>query len=192
MEAEKLVWDAHACGRIEATSIRPVMVWGPRDLAYFTKMIGLIKKRMFMYINGGNHIAGLSHVRNVCEAVIKAAVTEEAKGKAFIITDGCETTLRAVVERLCDELHLPKPRLSISSSTAKTLAGASEWYYRKTGAKSTPMLTKMGIGCIGNNLSFNISRAVKVLGYTPKYVFPNGLQDYIVWYKSEYLPGISE
>lgn len=186
LEAEQLVWEAHVQKRISATTIRPAMVWGTRDPAFFTKIIDLLKRRRFIYIDGGRHIAGLTHVRNVCDAIIRAAETEDAVGKAFIITDGCETTHREIIEKLCDELGLKRPRFSISYSTAKALAAASESFFRRIGAKSTPMITKMGVACVGNDLSFDVSRAKKILGYAPKYKFPQSLPEFIEWYKSEH------
>jgi nucleoside-diphosphate-sugar epimerase len=186
LEAEKLVWEAHAQGRIVATTIRPCMVWGPRDKAYFTKIIEMLKKRKMMYVNGGRNIAGLSHVRNICDAVLLAVEKEEAQGKAFIITDDSDVTLREVVEKLCEELSLKKTLFSVSHGTANFMANASENIYRRLGAKNTPMLTRMGVACVSNNFSFDISRAKNILGYTPRYAFPGGLQEYIAWHKSEF------
>ncbi len=187
MEAEKLLWEAHAQGRIEATSIRPAMVWGPRDRAFFTKLLNLIAKHRFVFIDNGDHIAGLAHVRNVCDALLRAAQIQDAIGKAFIITDGCETTYRDVVEKLCAEMGFRVPKFSISRNTAATLADLSEKWARKRKSKSAPILTRMGVACVGNDLSFDISRAKNVLGYSPKYSFPQSLPEYIQWYKSEYM-----
>lgn len=186
LEAEKLVWQAHAEDRIQASTIRPCMVWGPRDRAYMTKIILMCKSRMFSYIDGGNHPAGLAHVRNVCDVIVRAAGNEEAAGKAFIATDDCDTTVRRVVETLCDELGLKKPFLSIPYGAAKTLGGISENIYRMMGAKKAPPFTRMGVACVGNPLSFDVSRAKKVLGYEPRYRFPQGLHDYLDWFKKEY------
>ncbi|HPN93124.1 MAG TPA: NAD-dependent epimerase/dehydratase family protein [bacterium] len=185
LEAEKLVWEAHAQGRVIATTIRPCMVWGPRDRAYFTKIIEMLKKRRMMYVNGGKNIAGLSHVRNICDAILLAAEKEEAQGKAFIITDDSDVTLREVVEKLCESLSLKKPIFGVSHATAKLMSDVSERIFRKLGAKNTPMLTRMGVACVSNNFSFDISRAKNILGYAPRYTFPGALPEYIAWHKSE-------
>lgn len=186
MEAEQMVWEAHAEGRIRASTIRPCMVWGPRDKAFMTKIIFACRRRMFTYVNGGNHIIGLAHVKNVCDAIHLAAMKEDAVGKAFIITDGCTTTVRQMVEKLCDELKIKRPKMSVPYATAKALGGASENIFRKFDSKKSPLLTRMGVGILGNPLSFDISRARDVLGYEPKYIFPMGLQTYLDWFKAEY------
>lgn len=186
MEAEQMVWEAHAEGRISATTIRPCMVWGPRDRAFMAKIIIACKRRMFTYIDGGDQIAGLAHVRNVCDAIHLAALKPEAAGKAFIITDGCETTVRQMVEKICDDMGMRRPKMSVSYSVAKTLASSSENIFRKLNSKKAPLLTKMGVAILGNSLSFDITRAREVLGYKPQYIFPNGLQAYLDWFKSEY------
>ncbi len=186
MEAEKLVWQAHAEGRIQASTIRPCMVWGPRDRAFMTKMIFMCKSRMFIYVNGGNHIAGLAHVKNVCDIIVRAAECGEAVGKAFIATDDSDTTVREVVETLCDELSIKKPFMSIPYVVAKAVGSVSEKFFRAIGSEKGPVLTKMGVACVGNSLSFDVSRAKKLLGYEPTYRFPQGLHEYIDWFKSEY------
>ncbi len=186
MEAEKLLWEAHAQGRIEATSIRPAMVWGSRDRVFFIKLINLIAKRRFVFIDNGDHIAGLTHVRNVCDALLRSAQNQNAVGKAFIVTDDCETKYRDVVEKLCGELGLRMPKLSISRNTAATLADLSEKWARKRKSKTAPILTRMGVACIGNDLSFDISRIKTTIGYAPKYSFPQAIPEFIQWYKSEY------
>ncbi|MFA6447931.1 MAG: NAD-dependent epimerase/dehydratase family protein [bacterium] len=184
-EAEKLLWEAHAQGRIEATSIRPAMVWGPRDQAFFAKFIKLLKKKQFVYIDGGRHIAGLTHVRNVCDAMFRSAQNPNSIGKAFIITDDNDITYRDVVEKLCDELGFKKPRLSISYSAAKFIAYWSEKYARRKQSEKAPILTRMGVSCIGNDLSFDITRAKTILGYAPRYSFPQSLPEYLEWLKSQ-------
>lgn len=186
VEAEQLVWRAHAEGRIRASTVRPCMVWGPRDRAFMPKIILSCRSRMFMYVNGGNHLAGLAHVRNVCDVIHRCAIKEEALGKAFIVTDGCDTTFRAMVETLCDELGLKKPRLSVPYGVAKAMGNFSENIYRRFHAEKAPLLTKMGVACIGNNLSFDITRARKILGYEPQYRFPLSLQPFLDWFKREY------
>lgn len=186
MEAEQLLWKAHAEGLIRATSVRPVMVWGPRDRAFMTKIIFALKKRLFCYVNGGRGIIGLAHVSNVCDVILRAATCVEAEGKAFIVTDDCDTTLRGLVEALCEEFHLPRPRFNMSYSNAKRIAGISESFYRRMGSKKSPLLTKMGIAIMGNSLSFDISRAKTILEYKPRYRFPQGLQQFHDWFRSEY------
>ncbi len=186
LEAERLVWEAHAEGKICASTVRPAMVWGPRDRAFLTKIINSIKKHVFAYIDNGTHIVGLAHARNVCDIAIRALMTEAAAGKAFIATDDCDTTMRAVVEKICEEMSLPKPRMSVPYSVAKNIAAISESTYRRFNAKSAPLMTRMGVGCIGNSLSFDVTRAKTVLGYKPLYKFPQGLREYIDWYNLEY------
>ena len=121
VDAEKLVWAAHEAGRVRAATVRPVMVWGPRDRAFFTKVLLALKSRMFAYVGGGRKIIGLSHVRNVCDVLYRAATSEAAAGKAFLVTDGCRTTMCDIVEALCREFNLSKPFLNLKLSNCSLL-----------------------------------------------------------------------
>ena len=184
--AEKLLWEAHAQGRVAASAVRPVMVWGPGDRAFMPKLIVMLKKRMFSYIGDGRTIIGLAHVRNVCDVLLRAADNPAAEGKAFIVHDGTDHTVRDVVETLCRELDLPRPKMSMPYGLASVLGAASEWLGHLMRAKSAPMLTKMGVEIMGNSLWFDISRARSVLGYEPQYKFPDHLPEFLDWYKKEY------
>ena len=39
---------------------------------------------------------------------------------------------------------------------------------------------------MGNNLSFDISRARSMLGYVPRYSFPKDLPEFIDWYQTAF------
>jgi nucleoside-diphosphate-sugar epimerase len=186
VDAEKLVWAAHEQGRIRATTIRPVMVWGPRDRIYFPKMIHALRKRVFAYMGSPDSIAGLAHVRNVVDIIVRAAENEDAVGQAFIAADGCETTVRDIVEALCAELNLPRPLMTLPYGLARTLGAASETLGHAFHVKKAPLLTKMGVELMGNNLSFSIEKAKRVLGFEPQHRFPESLPGFLEWYQNEY------
>lgn len=181
--AEEILWEYHRAERVRATTIRPCMVWGPRDPAYMTKIIPLLQKKKAAIVGDGRQNAGLAHARNVVDALVRAATMEAAAGEAFIVTDDCGTTVRQMIDALAEKIGEPAPKISIPFPVAKIFGNVSETIYRALGASKPPMVTRMGVGCIGNNLSFDISKIKKVLGYKPLLQFPDGLDEYIAWYR---------
>ena len=188
VDAERLVWHAHEQGRIRATTIRPVMVWGPRDRVYFPKMIHALRRRMFVYMGSPDNIAGLAHVRNVVDVIVRAAETRTAQGEAFIAADGCDTSVRDIVETLCRQLDLPRPLMTVPYGLARAMGAASEALGHAVNKKSAPLMTKMGVELMGNSLSFSIDKARHVLGYDPQYRFPDHLPEFLDWYHREFEP----
>lgn len=178
-DAEKVVWEYHRRGDVEATAIRPVMVWGPRDPAYLSKLIKLMRSGVFVYIGDGNNIVGLSHVRNVVHLIMLAYEKKESVGEAFLVTDGCKTTYRDIVRALAGKLNLKVRTLSIPYPVAKVLGGVSESTFRLAGSKKTPLLTRMGVFILGNSLSYSIEKARRVLGYEPQVAFAEGIDEYV-------------
>jgi nucleoside-diphosphate-sugar epimerase len=181
-EAETLLWAAHEQGRIRATAIRPVMVWGPRDRVYFPKMINALRHRMFVYIGSPGNIVGLAHARNVADIIARAAESDAAIGQAFTAADGCRTTVRDIVEALCAELNLPRPFLTLPYRLARAIGAASEAVGHAMNRKTAPLMTKMGMELMGNNLWFSIEKARRVLGFEPQRRFPDHLPEFLEWY----------
>lgn len=185
VDAEKAVWAAHEAGRVRAAAVRPVMVWGPRDRAFFTKVLLALKSRMFSYVGGGRKVIGLSHVRNVCDVLYRAAVMDAAAGRAFLVTDGCKTTMRDIVEALSREFGVPKPLLNLPVPAARAIGAVSEGAARAMHAKKAPLMTRMGMGVMSCNMYFDISNARQVLDYAPEYGFPGSLPQYAEWVREE-------
>ncbi|MFH1538226.1 MAG: NAD-dependent epimerase/dehydratase family protein [bacterium] len=178
-DAEKIVWEYHRRGDVEATAIRPVMVWGPRDPAYLPKLIRLMRSGVFIYIGDGNNIAGLSHARNVAHLIMLAYERKESVGEAFLVTDGCKTTYRDIVPALAEKLGLKVKTFGIPYPMAKILGSASESALRLLGAKKAPLMTRMGSYILGNSLSYSIEKARRVLGYEPQVTFAEGIDEYV-------------
>lgn len=185
VDAEKMVWAAHEAGRVRAATVRPVMVWGPRDRAFFTKVLRALKSRMFAYVGGGRRIIGLAHVRNVCDVLYRAATMDAAVGQAFLVTDGCKTTMRDIVETLCREFNLPGPLLNLPIPAARAIGAAAEYTARSLSAKKAPLMTRMGMGIMSINMNFDISKSKNVLGYAPEYRFPDALPEYAAWAREQ-------
>jgi nucleoside-diphosphate-sugar epimerase len=182
VEAEQAVFAAHAAGRIVATAIRPAMIWGPRDRQFFPKIIDALKKGVMMYPGTGRKLAGLTHVENVVAVLRLCLAKDVARGRVYNVDDDDRRTLRDLVHALCVRLKLKEPRLAVPTPIALALASASELVWRAVGAKSTPLMTKLGIAtmCYDNDVS--VERARLELGYDPRDRFDERLDAYLQSY----------
>ncbi|MEW5944785.1 MAG: NAD-dependent epimerase/dehydratase family protein [bacterium] len=189
VEAEKLVWEAHGRGEVVATAIRPVMVWGPGDRAFLAKLIGMMRSGVFTYIGSGDNVAGLCHARNVAEIIMLAIGNEKSAGEAFLVNDGCGTTYRELAEAIADRMKLRVRYVRVPYGAAKLAGSASETFFRAAGRRTAPLVTKMGVAVLGNNLSYSIEKARRVLRYEPVARFPGGLDEYISWYRGTFMSG---
>ena len=107
---------ARHSGKTRIVLLLPTCVYGPRGSTYTQQPASLAREGKFCWIDGGSGTANVTYVENLVDAMLLAAVVEEAHGRRFIINDECLTWrefLGPVVERWMD---------SIPSMDAATLA----------------------------------------------------------------------
>jgi nucleoside-diphosphate-sugar epimerase len=87
--------------------------------------------------------------------------------------------MRDLCRALCARLGRREPWMTMPTSAAKALGAAMEAAWRAAGAKSPPLITKMGAGlmCYDNDVS--VERAKRELGYRPQDLFEQRLDDYL-------------
>ena len=83
MLTEKVIWRAHASGRIQVTSLRPPVVIGPRDRNVVTRMMNLLRLPFTGTIGAGTNRVGCVVVEELAEVAIRAATSEVAVGRAY-------------------------------------------------------------------------------------------------------------
>ncbi|MBZ0271542.1 NAD(P)-dependent oxidoreductase [bacterium] len=167
VDAERVTWDAHERGEIEATTIRPGMVWGPRDGQFFPKIIDGFRKKNLPYIAGGKARLGLTHVSNAVQIVRLTLEKDAAKGRAYNVDDDDARTFRDLAEAICARLELAPPKLSFPRFAAKGAAYASEAIARLLGKKDAPLMTKMGVYILCYDNDGSVERAKTELDFAP-------------------------
>ncbi|MEX1257186.1 MAG: NAD-dependent epimerase/dehydratase family protein [Gemmatimonadota bacterium] len=80
------------------TILRPTVVYGPFG-SYSRMPASLARERRLVLIDGGEGVCNCLYVDNLVQAVLLAAVREEAVGQIFTISDGRPVTWREYLER---------------------------------------------------------------------------------------------
>jgi nucleoside-diphosphate-sugar epimerase len=164
---ERVLRDFVHATALPAVVLRPPYVYGERDRQLFPRVLSTLRDREWIYLSGGAIPFTLAHVSNVVEACMLAAAREEAVGEGFIITDGEAITRREFVEILCDEMGYDRPKKSVSRVVAKLLCPVSEGLAKRLGAKEPPRLNRFRYKFAAVHLTFDISKARRLLGYEP-------------------------
>jgi len=177
--AEKLVRESHGAKGLATTVVRPGVIWGGGDPTILPRIIGLLRRRRMIYLDGGHNILGLSHVQNLSLGLRLAAETPKAAGALYHVTDGEEITARLATDLLAEAMGVPKPRVSLPFPLAYALAGALELGARAVGRKTPPPITRYGVRLVACSCRYDLSKARNELGYQPQMTFRNGIAEVV-------------
>jgi len=178
---ERLAWRAYHEHGVPLTVIRPASVYGPEDPHYVSEILALLQSGSMVLIDEGKPIAGLAYVENVVDLLLLAAERPAAVGQAFNASDGTEITWRDFTDRLATIAGTPTARWSLPHDVAYALGWALEHLWRWLRLSSRPLLTRQAVENIGTHQDFSIAKARRMLGYTPRVGFDEGMERVAQW-----------
>ncbi len=164
---ESLVELANKVYGLEATILRLGLVYGQGDTLANAGVTLLLRRalarRPLILDRGGDTFCPLVYVKDVASAVLKAAEAEQIMYGVFNIADRRGYTLHEVAE---------------------TIKQITSWSGVKIGpgiwpARNTPI--PRGVISWPTSRRLDISKASRLLGYTPRYMLREGLSEYAAW-----------
>jgi nucleoside-diphosphate-sugar epimerase len=151
------------------------VIWGPGDATILPRLIALLLRGQLFFIGRGANRLGLSHVENLSQGLIQAALTPAAAGQIYHLTDGEEITARAAFCALAVALGVPPPRFALPFPVAYSIAAFLEMAARLKNAAAPPALTRYGVRLVACDSRYDISKAQNELGYRPLLTFRQGI-----------------
>jgi nucleoside-diphosphate-sugar epimerase len=173
-EAERLVLGANDHG-FATVSIRPRLVWGPRDGAVLPAILRAKEKGDFAWLDGGRHRTSTVHVFNVARA-LELALGRGEGGRAFFVVDEGVTTYREFLSALAKTQGVDLGTRSLPGGIARAAAGAIEGAWRMFGVKRAPPMTTFAVCMLSTEVTIDGSRAARELGYVPVITRAEGLK----------------
>ncbi|MBF0472369.1 MAG: NAD-dependent epimerase/dehydratase family protein [Nitrospirae bacterium] len=181
--AEKWLFELAKSSEMEIVAIRPGNVFGPNDHTFIEKYADALTAGKGGYIGGGRTWTAPTYVENLVDGIVLACFKKEAAGEAFFITDGLEIDWRTFTEKLCIELGIKPPILSIPFRVGYIIAYLMEIIYKLFQIKKDPLLTRYRISNGGRDYHFSIKKAAVLLGYSPKVTLEDSVKRTAQWYK---------
>ena len=176
-EAERRVLDASAPG-FETISIRPRLVWGPRDASVLPAVLRMAREGRFAWLDEGRARTSSTHVKNVVHA-LELALTRGTPGRAYFIADEGTRTIRELLTALAGAaggVDLESSR-SVPSRLARPLARLVEGLWRALGIRRAPPMTRFAVDMMSSTITVRTDRAREELGYEPVVSFDEGLAE---------------
>jgi nucleoside-diphosphate-sugar epimerase len=184
-EAEALVMAAHKQHKIAVTIVRPGDVFGPGDRTSLLKMAEYLEKGKMAYVDGGRKLGAFTYVENLNEGLVLAGILDKAVGETYVMTDGIRLTWREYIDKLIEELDLPRPKISIHPLPAYCAATILEWIYRMFRLTSRPPITRYLIAHVRKDFHFGIQKAARDLGYAPAIGIDEAIRRTAAWYRQQ-------
>ena len=165
--------------------VRPAWVYGPRDIASFSRFVNLVESGKGFIIGTGKNIVPVVYVRDVALGLIKAGdAGKEAIGRAYNIADDRRVTQAEYLNTIADALHVPHVSLKLPLSAVFLAGRTAEVLWQAMGRRKAapPPLTTYGVTLLGGNQQFSIDRARRELGYAPEFDVKRGVAEGVHWY----------
>lgn len=181
-ESEDMVLRAHAQGRIWATAVRPVVVYGRRDRQFVPRMATLMRRLPVPLLNGGRSIFGVVHAANVADGAVLAATSDAAGGSAYNLANDFDVTVRRFFELAGQGLgrgpvFLPMPLWAARAGLRVVKTAA-----RALSAGKFSLVSNSAIDFIAENNPFSSDRARRELGWAPRMSHEIGVPDAFRWW----------
>ncbi|MEZ4391555.1 MAG: NAD-dependent epimerase/dehydratase family protein [Polyangiales bacterium] len=164
-EAERRVLAAAAPDFV-ALSLRPRLVWGPRDNTVLPAVLRMAREGAWAWLDGGRARTSTTHVRNLARAV-ELALTEGRGGHAYFVADEGVRTAREFLTALAATQGVALPDRSVPGALARPLARAVEGVWRLLGIRRAPPVTAFAMSMMSREVTVSTAKARRELGYAP-------------------------
>lgn len=172
-EAERLVLAANG-PKLTTLSLRPRLVWGPRDASVLPAILRMHAAGSFAWIDHGRQQTSTTHVRNLTHAIELALERGEGGEVYFVLDDGARS-YREFLGALAATQGVELGERSVPSWLAKAAASVIEGAWRVLGIRRSPPMTRFAVAMMSSTVTLRDDRARRELGYRPQVSVEQGL-----------------
>ncbi len=181
-EGEKLALRYYREKGLPTAVIRPAMIYGPGDLRLLKLYKSIARKKFFM-IGSGRTLAHFIYIDDLVDGFLLAAEKDGALGEVFIIADEHPLSLNELTGIIAKELGTTIPRVHIPAKPVQWTGSLCEWLCQPFGIE--PPIYRRRVDFFTKDRSFNINKAKKTLGYSPRISIEEGVKRTAHWYQHE-------
>lgn len=156
-------------------SIRPRLVWGPRDASVLPAVLRMVEEGGWTWLDGGRHRTSTCHVENLAHG-ISLALFQGRGGHAYFVGDQGVRTLRSFLTALAATAGVVLPDRSVPGAVARVAAALVEAAWRMLGRTQTPPLTRFAAAMMSRTITVRTDKAQRELGYRPVVTVEQGLE----------------
>lgn len=180
LEAEVVVSDYMADGKLPIVVMRPAGIYGPGDVR-FLKLFRAVRNRTFVMLGSGLVYYQMIYIDDLVEGILLCGTKPQAVGNAYILAGDEIVTLSQLVELVAETLGAPAPRLRIPFTPVYFAAVLCEVVFKPFGIQ--PPLFRRRVDFFRKNRAFSAEKAKRDLGFQPTVGLAQGLRRTAEWYE---------
>ncbi|MDC0673056.1 NAD-dependent epimerase/dehydratase family protein [Nannocystis radixulma] len=164
--SEQLLWQAHAANKIEATSIRPVIVIGARDRNAIPRLVDLLHLPVTALPGSPDLRFPLVCIEDCVDVIMRALENDVSVGRAYNVA-GEPIRLGEFFRLLAKHARRPAPKLYLPTGLVTAAVGVLEGVWKILRRPGEPITTRIAIVLAGYDYDTDCTRAKEELGWTP-------------------------
>lgn len=178
--AEQAVLAANGQNGLVTCSLRPHLIWGPRDQHLIPRLLDRAKAGKLRIVGDGSNLVDMIYVENAATAHLQAADAlvpgSPACGKAYFISQGEPVNCWGWINDILKLAGLEPVAKSVSLKTAWSAGLVLELLHKLLRRNSEPRMTRFLAAQLATSHYFDISRARQDFGYEPKISTAEGMR----------------
>lgn len=178
--AEQHVLKSNGKDGLLTCSLRPHLIWGPRDRHLIPRLLQRARSGRLRRIGDGTNLIDTVYVENAAAAHLLAADALQpgspVAGRAYFISQGEPVNCWAWINELLDMAGLPPVHKSISLRAAWTVGAVFEALYNLLRLQGEPPMSRFLAAQLATSHYFNLTRAREDFGYQPTVSMAEGMR----------------
>jgi nucleoside-diphosphate-sugar epimerase len=180
---------ANGHGGLLTCSLRPHLIWGPRDQHLIPRLIERARRGQLRQIGDGKNLIDAVYIDNAAAAHLLAAdalrPASLAAGKAYFITNGEPVNCWQWINEILALAGLPPVTQRISLPAAYAAGAAIEAVWTVLRRTDEPRMTRFLAAQLATSHYFDITAARRDLGYHPQVSMAEGMRRLGEWLRAD-------
>ena len=183
--AEQAVLAANGARGLLTCSLRPHLIWGPRDSHLIPRLIDRARRGRLRQVGAGQNLVDMIYVENAAVAHLQAAdaLSDESPvaGQAYFLSQGEPVRCWDWINSILALAGQPPVQKRISAQAAWYVGAALEWVYRLGRIPGEPMMTRFLAAQLATSHYFSLDRARRDFGFAPLIATDEGMRRLGAW-----------
>jgi nucleoside-diphosphate-sugar epimerase len=185
--AEQEVLAANGRDGLVTCSLRPHLIWGPRDQHLIPRLVERARRGQLRQVGDGTNRIDAVYVENAATAHLQAADAlrpeSPVAGRAYYISNGEPVNCWQWINQILALAGLPPVTRRISRQAAYAAGAVVVWLWTVLGRTEDTRMTRFLAAQLATSHYFDISAARRDFGYEPQVSMAEGMRRLAEWLK---------
>jgi nucleoside-diphosphate-sugar epimerase len=178
--AEQHVLAANGTGKLLTCALRPHLIWGPRDRHLIPRLLDRQRQGKLRRVGDGSNRIDITYVENAAAAHLQAADAllpgSAVAGQAYFLSQGEPVNCWQWIDGILAVAGMAPVAGGISLKAAYSIGAILEVAHKVLRLTGEPRMTRFLALQLGRSHYFDISRARRDFGYTPRVSTAEGMR----------------